>query len=161
MAGVATAFAARLISGLAEILYPEFANEPDPSLAQHIDTVIHAGILLGLGSARRMVGKGFRVNRRDNAPDYPLIEVMHDLKPEQKITAVHIPAADIGAGSSWSILEDVIGGPAGIAYYIVKDGPSKALSQVPIALFGKLMTADRHEIESFCAITYLVQEYLM
>jgi hypothetical protein len=97
-------FRSCLISGLAKILYPEFANEPDPSLAQHIDTVIHAGILLGLGSARRMVGKGFRVNRRDNVPDYPLIEVMHDLKPEQNITAVHIPAADIGAGSSCPFL---------------------------------------------------------
>jgi hypothetical protein len=54
---------------------------------------------------------------------------------DELTSAVHIPAADIGAGSSWSILEDVIGDPAEIAYYIVKDGPSKALSQVPIAWF--------------------------
>lgn len=161
MVGVATAFATGLTSGLAKMLYSAFANEPDSSLAQHIDTDIHAGILLGLSSARRLAGEGFRVNCRDNAPDYPLVEVMHDLKPEQKTKAVHTPAADIGAGSSWSILEDVIGDPAEIAYYIVKDGSSKALSQAPIARFGKLMTADRHEIESFCAIANLVQEYLM
>lgn len=98
--GVATAFAAGLTSGLAKILYSAFANESDSSLAQHIDTGIHAGILLGLGSARRLAGEGFRVNRRDNTPDYPLVEVMHDLKSEQKITAVHILVADIGAGSS-------------------------------------------------------------
>jgi hypothetical protein len=71
--------------------------------------------------------KVFVLMAGDNAPDYPLVEVMHDLKPEQKITAIHIPAADTGAGSPWSILEDVIGDPAEIAYYIVKDGPSKAL----------------------------------
>jgi hypothetical protein len=64
MVGVATAFAAGFTSGLAKILYPAFANEPDSSPAQHIDTGIHAGILLSLGSARRLAGEGFRVNGR-------------------------------------------------------------------------------------------------
>ena len=75
MVGVATLFAAGLTSGLAKIHYSAFANEPDSSLAQHIDTGIHAGVLLGLGSARRLAGEGFRVNRRDNMSDYPLVEV--------------------------------------------------------------------------------------
>lgn len=59
----------------------------------------------------------------------------------------------------WSILEAMRGNPLDLAERIVKQGATKALTDVPIGRFGNVSTADRHEIESFRAITNLIGEY--
>ncbi|GIC85839.1 uncharacterized protein Aud_001679 [Aspergillus udagawae] len=47
-----------------------------------------------------------------------------------------------------------------VARFIVQNGPDNVLSKVQTARFGRLMTADRFEIEGFRSITNLVEEYL-
>jgi hypothetical protein len=47
-----------------------------------------------------------------------------------------------------------------MARSIVKNGPEKALSSIPLGRFGKLLTVDRSEIESYRTIAALVQEYI-
>jgi hypothetical protein len=84
---------------------------------------------------------------------------MQDLEPNMRLASVEIPSMKISIGSSWSILEETMGEAAEIARHIVQFGPKAALERVPIASFGRLMTADRQEIESFRAITNLLNEY--
>ncbi|MCJ7531869.1 MAG: hypothetical protein MUO64_12665 [Anaerolineales bacterium] len=47
-----------------------------------------------------------------------------------------------------------------LARSIVKNGPEKALSNIPLGKFGKLLTVDRNEIESYRTIAALIQEYI-
>ncbi|OCL10168.1 hypothetical protein AOQ84DRAFT_353668 [Glonium stellatum] len=121
---------------------------------------IELGIRLGFAAARRLAQIGFRISLVDGAPDYPLQDIVNNLEPDTRLASVRIPSADITAGSSWSILEDTMGDPAEIARHIVQIGPSAALGRVPTAHFGRLMTADRQEIESFRSIINLLNEYL-
>ncbi|KAJ3469896.1 hypothetical protein MRS44_003961 [Fusarium solani] len=159
MAGLSTAFTAGLVSSLAKTFDSATSNESN-QLDDSIGTAIREGVLVGLRNARRLASTGFRRNTTDNEPDYPSLEVVEDPSSQEKIASVRVPVTRISQGSPWSILLDVMGDPAEIARYIVRDGPREVLSHVPTACFGRLMTADRHEIESFRSITNLVQEYL-
>jgi len=47
-----------------------------------------------------------------------------------------------------------------LARQIVQKGPEKALANIPLGRFGKLLTVDRSEIESYRTIAALVQEYI-
>jgi hypothetical protein len=47
-----------------------------------------------------------------------------------------------------------------LARSIVRDGPEKALANIPLGRFGKLLTVDRSEIESYRTVAALVQEYI-
>jgi hypothetical protein len=47
-----------------------------------------------------------------------------------------------------------------LARNIVKNGPEKALSNIPLGRFGKLLTVDRNEIESYRTVAALVREYI-
>ncbi|KAI9787267.1 MAG: hypothetical protein M1816_007681 [Peltula sp. TS41687] len=141
--GLTTAFVAGLATGL--------ANDGD----------FETGIRLGFAAARRLAEIGFVPSNEDEAPDYPVEMIAQDLVPDQRLAVIHIPSAQINAGSSRSILEQTMGDPAEIARHIVQTGPSTALTGVPIARFGRLTTADRREIESFRAITNLLEEYLV
>ncbi|KAH0345036.1 hypothetical protein KCU83_g8028, partial [Aureobasidium melanogenum] len=144
MVGISTAY----VAGVSWAL----ASKPDQS--------IDFSIKLGMSVARRLGQACFQHNNEDDAPDYPLAEMMRGQEVEQKIATVCIPAARISNNKPWSILEDVIGDPAEIAHHLVKEGASKALSHAPLARFGLMKTADRQEMEGFRAITNLLQEYL-
>ncbi|MFF2043082.1 hypothetical protein ACFVVX_21930 [Kitasatospora sp. NPDC058170] len=63
--------------------------------------------------------------------------------------------------ASWSILDKRLrgGNPYDLAVRVIRDGP-KALVDVPIARFGKLVTADRNEIEGLRSLRKLITEYL-
>lgn len=64
------------------------------------------------------------------------------------------------ASGFWTILGDRYPSSlAGVAEQIALDGPEVALKGVPLGQFGKLLTVDRHEIESFQSIRSLVAEY--
>jgi hypothetical protein len=47
-----------------------------------------------------------------------------------------------------------------LARQIVQKGPEKALANIPLGRFGKLLTVDRSEIESYRTIAALIQEYI-
>ncbi len=60
----------------------------------------------------------------------------------------------------WTILEDrYAGGLDQVAEEIVLRGAEAVLQDVPLGQFGKLLTVDRQEIESFRSIRALVGEY--
>lgn len=71
------------------------------------------------------------------------------------------PAAETPPdGRFWSILHDrYTENLSGVAEQIVLHGPESALQGVPLGEFGKLLTVDRREIESFRSIRALVHEY--
>ena len=47
-----------------------------------------------------------------------------------------------------------------LAREIVRKGPDKTLTNIPLGRFGKLLTVDRDEIESYRTIAALIQEYI-
>jgi hypothetical protein len=143
MTGLTTAFTAGLAMGL--------ATDPNNGL--------ETGIRLGFAASRRLARTGFCLNPEDDAPDYAYADIMRDLQQDRKLAAVEIPSGKINRGHSWSILEETMGDPEAVARHIVQIGPNTALARVPTARFGRLITADRQEIESFRAITNLLDEY--
>lgn len=65
-----------------------------------------------------------------------------------------------GAKMVWTILEDQYRGDLGlVAERIVVEGDRAALASAPVARFGKLVTADRQEIESYRAIAARIRGY--
>jgi hypothetical protein len=141
MMGMTAAFTAGLAAALAE----------DPA-------AIDRGIIRGMTAAQRLAEAGFRQGI-DGAPDYPHAHAMANL-PDRRIVAIAIPTESIVAGQRWEILEATLGDAATVARRLVQKGPAVALARVPTARFGKLLTADRREAESFRAIANLLREYL-
>lgn len=163
MPGLITTFTAGFVSKIAEF---------DLSETDAMDNCLQEGILNGLRCARRLCWHGFRSNL-DGQPDISWEYIMTGLEqysniftnasvdnPENdlRFEAITIPTDRIIQGLHWTTLESIAGDPAEVAYRIVKDGPD-ILSRVPIARFGKMVTADRGEIESYRAITNLIEEY--
>jgi hypothetical protein len=63
-------------------------------------------------------------------------------------------------GRQWTILESRYRGSLDkLACDIVVDGPEAALQGVPLGRFGKLLTVDRREIESYRSIQAVLAEY--
>ncbi|HTY57050.1 MAG TPA: RyR domain-containing protein, partial [Candidatus Binataceae bacterium] len=63
-------------------------------------------------------------------------------------------------GSFWTILENISSNAiSDVAQQIVLEGAEAALKGVPLGRFGKLLTVDRREIESFRSIRNLMAEY--
>ena len=127
-------------------------------LAQDPQHGLDAGIRRGVTVSRRLATAGFHEDDK-HAPDYPCAHVVAGA-PDPAIVALSVPSKRIAAGATWSILYDTLGDPGNAARRVLSEGPSAALTRVPIARFGKLQTADRREIESFRAIANLLQEYL-
>lgn len=142
MIGMTAAFTAGLAGALAE--------DPDHGL--------EAGIRHGMTASRRLATAGFQEDEK-HAPDYPRAYAATGM-PELGIMALSIPSKQIAAGESWSILRDTLGDPGNTSRRVLSEGPTAALTRVPVARFGKLQTADRREIESFRAIANLLREYL-
>ncbi|KAF3401259.1 hypothetical protein DPV78_006080 [Talaromyces pinophilus] len=164
--GLVTTFMAGFVSKIAEF---------DLSEPYAMDNCLHDGILNGLRCARRLCWHGFRSNL-DGQPNMSWEYIMTGAEQYSNISikpstdnpgndlgfeAITIPTDRVIQGLSWTALESIAGDPAEVAYRIVKDGPD-ILSRVPIARFGKkveMVTADRGEIESYRAITNLIEEY--
>ncbi|KAJ6024549.1 hypothetical protein N7540_005346 [Penicillium herquei] len=125
---------------------------------QDVDSSLPKAIRQGLTSARRLVEVGF-ISFKDEAPDYPVKQVMAKEGRTWTISSIRIPREHIDP-NSWSIFLNLMGDTTEIARFIVRNGPGNVLSRVQTAQFGKLMTADRQEMEGFRAITNLVEEYI-
>ena len=64
-------------------------------------------------------------------------------------------------GTRWTILDDRYrGGLREPAAEVVLKGVERVLDHAPIGRFGKLVTVDRREIESFRSIRSLISEYM-
>ncbi|CAH0022662.1 unnamed protein product [Clonostachys rhizophaga] len=169
MVGLSTAFTAGLVSSLAKD--KSLATSDTQSQGRDcIHTLIKRGIVLGLWNADRLASQGFwrtNIETDREAPLYPSLEITdhitmspESLMKSERIVYTEIPTARSLRGERWSILDETIGDITEAAYRIIKTGPQKVLSHVPTASFGKLITADKNEIESFHSITNLVREYL-
>jgi hypothetical protein len=93
-------------------------------------------------------------------------ELLKDDRPFAQVSVPdpsgHVRASGRGrrAGRDWTILEDRYSDELELlAFGIVEQGPERALKNVPIGRFGKLLTVDRHEIEGFQSIRTLIREY--
>ncbi|GFF40956.1 hypothetical protein IFM51744_04642 [Aspergillus udagawae] len=128
------------------------------SKKQDIDGVLPSAIRQGLTSARRLVEEGF-ISRNDRTPDYPVEQVMAEGGQTYTISSIRIPREHSNP-SPWSIFLNLMGDTTEIARFIVRNGPGDVLSRVQTAQFGRLMTADRQEMEGFRAINNLVEEYI-
>ncbi|KAE8390740.1 hypothetical protein BDV23DRAFT_183254 [Aspergillus alliaceus] len=149
MVDVTAAFTAGLVSSLAN----------DSLLGERCSgSNLPKAIKKGLNSARELVSEGFCAEPNET-PHYPLSQIMNDQEEHYKIASVLIPLEN-STTVRWSIFLNVMGDTMEIARFIVQNGPDDVLSQVQTARFGKLLTADRREMEGFRAITNLVEEYI-
>ncbi|KAF7174225.1 hypothetical protein CNMCM5623_006760 [Aspergillus felis] len=154
MVGVKVAFAAGFISNLAKSFNIPSANNKD--ISEVIHQSIQSSAPVGLSSARRLAKYGFIIGK-DQKPDYPEMTI----EPlDSNITCVKVQPGVYTKGYQWSIFEDLMAEPLEIARQIVRKGPSQVLKSVPKCVYGKLLTVDRQEIESFRAISNLIQGYL-
>lgn len=151
----------------------QFLTGPEPQ-------DIGPGVQLGLGAMRKLHREGFgpaNEGRGGPGPAFPLNEMAGYLaftEPAKgsEFVAVDVrdpmdpagsPEADPGLGTGsgyWTILGDRYRDSlAAVAEQIVLEGPEKALQGIPLGQFGKLLTVDRREIESFRSIRSLVHQY--
>ena len=145
---------------------------------------VERGIQAGLSAMRRLHREGYGTQ----PPNGPLLEpafptdLMADeiAHPQEQFAAatvqnpvrfLHQPQESEGRGRGfWTILDDVCSGQAlagpecderlaATAAQIALYGPEKALSGVPTGSFGKLITADRCEIEGYRSVRRLITQY--
>lgn len=118
------------------------------------------GIRLGISVANKLSHAGFRCNKEDQAPDYPVDEVMASLAPEKSFSAVSVPSTNISSGDSFYIFESLSGDVSELARKIVTDGPDKALARCSVKRIGELQSVERTEQESLGAIVHTIHERL-
>ncbi len=137
---------------------------------------IDRGIQSGLAAMRKLHLEGYGV-RGSSAPDAGLAfptaliasELSKDAAPfsvaEVQDPLVYVSEPSVATRKAqesgfWTILEDRYTDSLGkVAERIVEEGAEAALTDVPLGQFGKLLTVDRREIESFRSIRALVSEY--
>ncbi len=154
-----------LTAGVARQL---MVNGEDPDLAKGIQT--------GLAAMRRLHKKGYsgyeQTGERTGL-SFPVEAIAGELAVEEepfKVAPVPSPVRFLSgqAGEKkeeehrgeWTILQDRYRESLDqVARNIVLEGVEKALDGVPLGNFGKLVTADRREVESFRSIRSLIGEY--
>ncbi|PYI12476.1 hypothetical protein BO78DRAFT_434889 [Aspergillus sclerotiicarbonarius CBS 121057] len=117
-------------------------------------------IIYGLEKACLLVSEGFKEDTDSQPFTYPNL-FSSDTPGEFKRPAN--PLAIKTGASEGSILTSIDNTPQKIldrARNIVRKGPEIALSDLPTAKFGKLVTVDREEMEKFRAVANLVREYM-
>ena len=137
---------------------------------------IDAGIQSGLAAMRKLHQEGYgdRTSKKQDVQlAFPLKLVATELMKDSKLYAeaavqdpVHFLIQPSAANKSntkehfWTILNDRYTNSLDqLARRIVLEGTESALHDVPLGKFGKLLTADRQEIESFRSIMALISEY--
>jgi len=140
---------------------------------------ISQGVRRGLGAMRKLHREGYGKATdltATSGPVFPLKSIATDLAatepagqsdfadvevrdPMDFIEGKTAPGGQNTAGF-WTILGDrYTSSLASLAERIALDGPEVALEGVPLGQFGRLLTVDRREIESFQSIRSLVREY--
>ena len=128
---------------------------------------IQSGIQAGLAAMRRLHLKGYRLEEINGKSQlaFPVEEIVAELtKADTSFSVVDVqgpfeylakPASEAGGGEKewWTILNDRHRDHLYLlAEEIVRKGPEAALDDVPLGVFGKMLTVDRREIESYRSI---------
>lgn len=145
MCGLRLAFFAGLISG---------STESDKDELK-LDCGIKKGLLLSQNLHKLGLKELKEKNKKSGQLEYPFEELFKNTKEIENVISVDVPK-----NKDWKILYKTLENDKCIynaASEFVKTG--KKLN-APIAQFGKLITADRNEIESYHSIKNLMQEYL-
>jgi len=167
MVGYNTCLAAAIARHLTE------PGDPEPSNG----AALAKGIRAGLSAMRVLHSKGYQNGGpkiQDARISFPYGLIAADIEnPSYKFAQSDVrdplgvlsPSIDHSESSArlgmFTILsqqcdDDLVS----LARRIVKNGPEKSLSNIPLGRFGKLLTVDRNEIESYRTIAALVQEYI-
>ncbi len=146
---------------------------------------IDRGIQSGVAAMRMLqqIGYGAADASLSSPPRFPTAEVVRAMEdPSDCLVAADVQdpvrylSDEPGGGrrtarpESWSILDDQCappkdgrGQPFGaledMARRIVKEGQERVLNRAPMSQFGRLVTADRREIEGYRSIHSLFSEY--
>jgi hypothetical protein len=132
-------------------------------ILQHGLNNLGEGIRNAILAARYLHREGFGGTLTN--PDFPGEEVFH-FTPEERLSVAEIPVPlpsgmEHESTSSWCILNDLArNNLEESAYRYVMHGKDPVLNRVPMGQFGKLVTMDRSEIESYRSIRNLIREYL-
>ena len=135
------------------------------------------GIHAGLSAMRVLHTKGYQTdssNPQETRIAFPYAMVASDIENPSNVYAqtqvrnpleVHArrddPAAEVFRPGVFTILSQQCADDLmSLARSIVKQGPEKSLANIPLGRFGKLITVDRSEIESYRTVAALVQEYI-
>ncbi|OGM40041.1 hypothetical protein ABOM_011473 [Aspergillus bombycis] len=152
MIGAATAFTAGLAVQLAT----------DSTLSRDLELSMGDAIKNGLKKACQLVSAGFIPISSGGilSFSYPKIsgdDIPSQFKPLKPLLVPSSASADSSFLTSQCPDEETL---FKLARTITESGTEKGLTEVPVARYGKLCTADRQEMESFRAISNLVEEYM-
>ncbi len=115
----------------------------------------------GLAAQWRLYRCGFGNGDKNPEQNYRCIYQISPKDP--KIEHIVIPESVINfydPSGNWTILGSIpTKGIENIASDYITKGKSSELNQVPVGTWGKLVTLDRQEIESFQSVRNLIQEY--
>jgi hypothetical protein len=154
-----------LVAGIAKQL---ILNSSNPNLT--------TGVQTGLAAMRLLHQKGYTSPDEENTQkklSFPVNLIAAKLDDDNEIfktATVPSPVRFLSGmdekenrtqqEGGWSILHDKKSNNLEqVANNIVLSGIGKALNEVPLGQFGKLITADRREVESFRSIRSLIGEY--
>ncbi len=136
---------------------------------------IYGGIQSGLAAVRLLHQKGYTQPemKGEKGLNFPLGLIGEKLAHEEKpfktasvpspvrfLTGEEFKEEKSELEGGWSILQDLYSEYLEqVANRIVLEGVEEALGSVPLGQFGKFITADRREVESFRSIRSLICEY--
>jgi mutator protein MutT len=130
------------------------------TLLEHKLSGVMRGVQHGLISSRRLYENGFGSKLESIALPGPELFAglaEHGSRP----SGIHVPRRATEAADSWSILHEIAPlGLVGPSTEYVLTGHNRILDRAPQARFGKLVTADRDEIEGYRAVQNLIREYV-
>jgi len=160
-----------LVAAIARALLAHGPEDPSDQVA------LIAGIQAGLSAMRVLLSKGYQnggSQPHDTKIAFPYTRIAADIQTPTTIYAqseVHNPLGVLAytgepagqaprAGMFTILAQQCCDDLVSLARQIVKIGPEKALNNIPLGRFGKLLTVDRSEIESYRTVAALVQEYI-
>jgi len=123
------------------------------------------GIRSGVNAMRNLQKNGYEeIIDSPHRLYFPAKRIVDELKNENSPLAIaKLPTYDREKKSQplrWTIFRDCYpNGLKSLSEQIVREGAETTLKDVPIGIFGKLITVDRQEIESLRSIQSLIGEY--
>lgn len=175
MTGLGSAFAATLAASL---IRDSAGSAPGRA---HLSAAVKRGML----AARQMLAAGFGPTASEDAAKKPQVVTIcppsfptdppaaaqvfsgNEIKGFH-LAEVSLPALRAGLSRSdvekqqpWRILDQLRAEPiAALAAKVVVHGAEKVFTEIPCGVFGKLVTVDRAEIESYRSVRNLMLEYV-
>ncbi|KPL20986.1 MAG: hypothetical protein AMJ93_10690 [Anaerolineae bacterium SM23_84] len=155
----------------ASIVWQALRNPPQPNLGRAIESGVAAMRLLhqtgydapcseGDGCDLAFPAQTIAEKIMASEEEKPELVTAEVEDPVQFLDTTGAPPSGASRGRLWTILEARYAGSLDqVAADIVRQGPEQALEGVPLGRFGKLLTVDRREIESYRSIQAVLAEY--